>query len=154
MHMCTRRCFQRRAGSGWRQWAGSDRTVGSRLANSDGLDVDGLLYPWTDVSTRPRRVYCLSNWLRQACDYTVPPVCCSEEHDSGSRRACEATGRMKEYTQEYTVFSWGCKKFRETLTTNLEYQIKSNYKTTSTTPCKSRDESNEAFDCVIREWLL
>ena len=103
MPMCTGRCFQRRAGSGWRQWAGSDRTVGSRLANRDGLDVDGLLYPWTDVSTRPRRVYCLSNWLRQACDYTVPPVCCSEEHDSGSWRACVATGRMKQYTQEYIL---------------------------------------------------
>ena len=38
------------------------------------------------------------------------------------------------------------------LTTNLEYQVKFNYKTTSTTPCKSRDESNEAFDCAIRGW--
>ena len=32
--------------------------------------------------------------------------------------------------------------------------MKSNYKTTSTTPCKSRDESNEAFDRVNRGRLL
>ena len=32
--------------------------------------------------------------------------------------------------------------------------MKSNYKTTSTAPCKSRDESNETFDRVIRGWLL
>ena len=40
----------------------------------------------------------------------------------------------------------------ESLTANLEYQMKSNYKTTSTTSCKSRDESNEAFDRAIRGW--
>ena len=40
------------------------------------------------------------------------------------------------------------------LTANLEYQMKFNYKITSTTPCKSRDESNEPVDHVIRGWLL
>ena len=48
------------------------------------------------------------------------------------------------------------RNFFGSLTTNLEYQIKSNYKTTSTTPCKSRDKSNEVlvFDRLIRGWLL
>ena len=37
------------------------------------------------------------------------------------------------------VFGWIAWNFFSSLTTNLEYQMKSNYKTTSTTPCVNRE---------------